>query len=63
MFEQYDDLLDVTEVCELLKMSRGSVYPLLISGKIPAFRNGRIWRIPKEGVIQFIRTSSKLSAK
>lgn len=60
MFEQAEDLLTVLEACELLKIGRGAIYPLLATGQLKAFRNGRVWRIPKEAVIQYIRQSSGL---
>ena len=60
MFEQTEDLLTVLEACELLKIGRGAIYPLLATGQLKAFRNGRVWRIPKEAVIQYIRQSSGL---
>ena len=60
MFDDYDDLLTVTEAAALLKMSRGNLYPLLATGKLRAYRNGRTWRIPKESIIRFIRESSNL---
>lgn len=54
MFQGYDDLLTVEETCELLKMGRDAVYSLLHSGKLKSFRNGRVWRIPKQAIIDFI---------
>ena len=60
MFEEAEDLLTVHEVCTLLRMGRGAIYPLLASGQLKAFRNGRVWLISKEAVIQFIRQNSGL---
>ena len=60
MFEEAEDLLTVPEVCTLLRIGRGAIYPLLASGQLKAFRNGRIWLISKEAVIQFIRKNSGL---
>ena len=45
MLEQYDDLLTAA---------------LLGSGELKAFRNGRVWRIPKEAVIEFVCTRCRL---
>ena len=63
MFEQADDLLTVDETAELLKVGRGAIYPLLASGQLKGFRNGRVWRVPKEAVIQYIRQSSCLDRR
>ena len=61
MFDHADDLLTVEEAADLLKMGRGAIYPLLATGQLKGFRNGRVWRIPKDALIQFIRNSSHLS--
>ena len=61
MLEQYDDLLTVEEACEVLKMGKNALYSLLGIGTLKAFRNGRVWRIPKQAVIEFICSQSKLS--
>ncbi len=60
MFEQVEDLLTVPEACELLRIGRGAIYTLLASGQLKAFRNGRVWWISKEAIIQYIRQNSGL---
>ena len=62
MLEQYDDLLTAEEACEVLKMGKNALYALLGSGELKAFRNGRVWRIPKQSVIEFICGKSKLTS-
>lgn len=57
MFEQYPDILTVEEACEALRIGYNAIYNLLMSGKLRAYRNGRIWRIPKESLIEFVRKS------
>ena len=47
MFEQYPDILSVEEACEALRVGYNAMYELLNSGKVKAFKNGRVWRIPK----------------
>ena len=63
MLEQYDDLLTAEEACEVLKMGKNALYELLASGSLKAFRNGRVWRIPKLALVEFICTQSKLNRK
>lgn len=58
MLETYDDLLTVEEACEALKMGKNALYELLTSGKLKAFRNGRVWRIPKAAVEEYIRSQA-----
>ena len=50
MFEQYPDILTVEEVCEALRMGYNAVYELLNAGKLKAYKNGRVWRIPREAL-------------
>lgn len=61
MLEQCDDFLTVEELCELLKICTKSAYVLLQEGKIRAFRNGRVWRIPKQAVIDYTYKETKTS--
>ena len=61
MLEHQDDFLTVDELCELLKIGHNAAYRLLNSGEWKAFRNGRVWRIPKQGVIEYTRQQAKLS--
>lgn len=60
MLEDYRDVLTVEEACEALRIGYNTLYELLNSGKLKAFRNGRIWRIPKEAVIEYIRELCRL---
>ena len=54
MFEQYPDILTVEEVCEPLRMGYNAVYELLNEGKLKAYKNGRIWRIPRDALKEYI---------
>ena len=60
MLEGYDDLLTTEEACEALKIGKNALYALLADGSLKAYRNGRVWRIPKAAVEEYIRTQSKL---
>lgn len=60
MFEQYPDILTVEEVCEALRMGNNAVYDLLNEGKLKAYKNGRVWRIPKKSLTTFILENTKL---
>lgn len=60
MLEGYDDLLTTEEVCEALKIGKNALYALLADGSLKAYRNGRVWRIPKAAVEEYIRTKAKL---
>ena len=54
MFEQYDDILTVSELAEALKVGSTQAYRLVRSQKIKAFKEGKDWKMPKTSVIQYI---------
>ncbi|WP_055669431.1 helix-turn-helix domain-containing protein [Desnuesiella massiliensis] len=60
MFNQYEDLLNVEELCEILGVGKNIAYGILNSGEIKAFRTGRIWKIPKIAVEDYILIKSGL---
>ena len=61
MLEAYDDLLTAEEACEALKVGKNARYALLASGQLKGYRNGRVWRIPKDAMIEYIRAQAKLN--
>jgi len=54
MFKDYDDIITVEELCEMLMIGKNTAYKLLGSGRIKAIRIGRIWKIPKKAVEEFV---------
>ena len=60
MFEQYNDLITVEELCEMLSIGKNAAYKLLSSGELKCFRYNRIWKIPKQGVIEYVLSQSNL---
>ena len=60
MLEEYTDVLTVDEACEALRIGYNAVYELLNSGKLKGYRNGRVWRIPKVAVQEYILTSARM---
>lgn len=63
MLEEYPDILTVEEACEALRMGYNAVYDLLNSGKLKGYRNGRVWRVPKLAVKEYILESSRMNIK
>lgn len=55
MFEAYSDILLIEEACEILHMSRNSLYVLLRSGELKGFQQGRTWKIPKQAVEEYVK--------
>ena len=54
MFNEYSDVITIDELCEMLRIGRNKAYELLRSGKIKAFRCGRLWIISKDAVVEFV---------
>lgn len=61
MFE-YDTLVTPEEAAELLGCGMNSIYKLLRSGKLKAMRIGRIWKIPRRAIQEYIVTESQMKA-
>lgn len=61
MLETFDDLLTTEEACEALKIGKNALYALLSSKQLKGYRNGRVWRIPKQAIVDFIRHQAQLS--
>lgn len=61
MLSEYPDILTTDEACEALRIGYNALYDLLQSGKLKAYRNGRLWRIPKKSAIEYILEQSKLN--
>lgn len=54
--ENYNQtLITVEELCEFLMIGKNAAYHLLKSGQIKSFRIGRIWKIPKVSIEEYIR--------
>lgn len=54
MFHEYGDILTVDELMEMMQLGRNSVYRLLKDGHIKSIKMGRIHRIPRDQVIDYI---------
>ena len=61
MFESYDDILPVEGACDALKTGYNAMYELLNTGKLRGYRNGRVWRIPKTALVEYVRDKAKMN--
>ena len=57
MLEFTDDLFTSEQLCEIFSIGKNKVYELLKTGQIRAFKIGRIWKIPRESVENYITKS------
>ena len=62
MLEDYPDILTVEEACEALRVGYNAIYELLNSGKLKAYKNGRVWRIPKIAIRSYILENSSIDS-
>lgn len=60
MLEQYNDIMSILDIAEVLSIGRNRVYELLSSGDLKGFRIGRNWKIPKKAIQDYIMTQSRL---
>lgn len=61
MLDQYQDILSVYDVSEALCIGKNRVYELLEEGAVKGFRIGRVWKIPKAALQEYIVTQSNLN--
>ncbi len=55
MFRKYPDVVNVTQMCEMLgNISTKTGYELLRTGKIKSFQIGRSYRIPKVYILEYM---------
>lgn len=56
-------LITVEELCEELLIGKNLAYKLLANGSIKGFRIGRIWKIPRQSINDFITQQSNFITK
>ena len=53
LFAQYDEIITVEQLAEMLKIGRNTAYELVRGGLISSVRIGRCIRIPKQSVVDY----------
>ena len=56
-------ILTGEEVARTLKISREQAYDRLERGEIPAYRDGRSWKIPKRLLTEYVESKALREAK
>ncbi len=59
MFAEYDDLIDIESLMDMLCIGRNKAYELVNSKEIAACKLGKSWKIPKKNVIDFLDRACK----
>ena len=57
MFQSDYDILTAYEAMDYLGIGENTLYRLLKSGELGAFRIGKIWKIPRKELDKFINKS------
>lgn len=60
MLNDYPDIMTVSDITDILYIGKNRVYELLENGIIKGFRIGRVWKIPKAALQEYILTQSRL---
>lgn len=55
-----DEILRIDEMCEILNIGKNTAYKLLNTKEIKAFQIGRMWKIPKSSIQEYILRKSDL---
>ena len=53
-----EELITLEDLQEILSIGKNTAYHLLISNEIKAFKIGRIWKIPRSAVQEYIQRKS-----
>lgn len=56
MLKNYGDLINVSELCEILGIKRNLAYKLLQNKTIKSLKMGSIYKIPKLYLIKFLKS-------
>lgn len=54
MLDNYQDVLDIKDMCQILRIGRKTAYKLLQTGEIPYRKIGRNYKIRKEAIINYL---------
>lgn len=55
MLKNYPDIMDISQLCEVLCISTKTGYKLLQSGDISCLKAGRTYRIPKVHLLSYLK--------
>ena len=56
VFSEYNDVVSVDDIMQMLKIGKNAVYNLLKSNEIKCFRIGKCYKVPKTSVIAYINS-------
>jgi len=53
-FSAYPDILSISQLREMLGIGKSTAYSLILHNQIKSLKIGRIYKVPKQSVIDYI---------
>lgn len=60
MFDEYDSIMNVQEVCEALQIGKNTVYKLISKKELPSIRIGKIHKIRNKDLQIYVHKKAGL---
>ncbi len=55
LFNEYNDILNIDDLCKALNIGKNTAYRMLNDGTIKSIRIGKVHKIPKINLIEYIK--------
>lgn len=55
MFKEYKDVVGIDDLCSMLGIGKNTAYKLINSGAIKSVKIGRVHKIPKVYVLEYLK--------
>ncbi|MBR4359467.1 MAG: helix-turn-helix domain-containing protein [Clostridia bacterium] len=62
VLKEYPDIMDISAMCQALRISEKTGYKLIKNGQITAMKVGRAYRIPKMHVLSYLKLTNANAA-
>lgn len=59
-YRKYDDVMTVSDLMEYLAIGKNTAYKLLKEGQIKSFKIGRVYKIPKKAIEDYVNKNSRV---
>lgn len=59
LFAAFNDIVSVDELCKMLHIGKNTAYELLQNSKIKSVRIGKVYKIPKKYIIEYLENQTK----
>lgn len=63
MTDNNSEILKFEEVMEYLNIGKSTLYRLLRNNEITSFKIGKVWKIPKQSVEEYVKNSLSTSVR